>query len=127
MASKVRTITVDCADPKRLADFWTAALNYQLKDIDEEGALIVDPTGEGTQILFLIVPEGKTVKNRLHFDLRPEDTRDAEVVRLQALGATVYATFGWTVMQDPEGNEFCVEKGPGDVKETSTETAATPA
>jgi hypothetical protein len=123
MASKVRTLTIDCADPKKLADFWTAALNYQLKDIDEEGALIFDPTGEGTQILFQIVPEGKTVKNRLHFDLRPEDTRDAEVVRLQALGATVQAQFGWTVMQDPEGNEFCVETGPGD-KKKSEETQA---
>ena len=116
MASKVRTITIDCANPKKLADFWTAALNYELKDIDEEDALIVDPTGEGTQILFQLVPEGKTVKNRLHFDLRPEDTRDAEVVRLQALGATVQAEFNWTVMLDPEGNEFCVEKGPGDKK-----------
>ncbi len=116
MASKVHTFTIDCADPKKLADFWTAALNYQLKDIDEEDALIFDPTGEGTQILFQIVPEGKTVKNRLHFDLRPEDTRDAEVVRLEALGATVQAQFGWTVMQDPEGNEFCVETGPGDKK-----------
>lgn len=124
MASKVRTITIDCANPKKLADFWTAALNYQLKDIDEEGALIVDPTGEGTQILFLIVPEGKTVKNRLHFDLRPEDTRDAEVVRLQALGATVYAQFAWTVMQDPEGNEFCVETGPGDKKKQEEGTQA---
>jgi hypothetical protein len=127
MASKVRTITVDCASPKKLADFWTAALNYSLKDIDEEGALIVDPTGEGTQILFLIVPEGKAVKNRIHFDLRPEDTRDAEVARLQTLGATIYATFGWTVMQDPEGNEFCVEKGPGDVKEAPADTSAAPA
>lgn len=116
MASKVRTITIDCADPKKLADFWTAALNYQLQDVDDEGALIFDPTGAGTQILFQVVPEGKTVKNRLHFDLQPEDTRDAEVVRLQALGATVYAQFGWTVMGDPEGNEFCVETGPGDRK-----------
>ena len=114
MASKVRTITVDCADLKKLVDFWTAALNYQLKDSDEEGALIVDPTGEGTQIYFQVVPEGKTVKNRLHFDLRPENTRDAEVARLQSLGATISAQFSWTVMQDPEGNEFCVETGPGD-------------
>lgn len=123
MASKVRTITIDCADPKKLADFWTAALNYRLKDIDEEDALIFDPTGEGTQILFQVVPEGKTVKNRLHFDLRPEDTRDAEVVRLQALGATVQAEFSWTVMLDPEGNEFCVEKGPGDGKKQADESA----
>ena len=70
-----------------------------------------------------IWPEGKTVKNRLHFDLRPEDTRDAEVVRLQALGATVYAQYDWTVMQDPEGNEFCVEKGPGDRKAQAAPSA----
>lgn len=116
MASKVRTITIDCADPQKLADFWTAALNYQFEGKDEEGLLIIDPTGEGARIYFQIVPEGKAVKNRLHFDLRPEDTRDAEVVRLEALGATVQAQFGWTVMQDPEGNEFCVETGPGDKK-----------
>ena len=121
MASVVATLTIDCADPKKMAEFWTAALNYQLKDYDEGDALIFDPTGKGTQILFQTVPEGKTVKNRIHFDLRPEDTRDAEVVRLQALGATVKAEFGWTVMKDPEGNEFCVEKGPGDRKAQEAE------
>jgi catechol 2,3-dioxygenase-like lactoylglutathione lyase family enzyme len=123
MASKIRTITIDCANPARLAEFWTAALGYTLKDIDEEGALLVGPDGQNSRILFLVVPEGKTVKNRLHFDLTPEDTRAAEVERLKGLGATVYQEFDWTVMRDPEGNEFCVEAGPGDKKVPASEPA----
>ncbi len=123
MSATIRTITIDCANPTRLAEFWTAALGYTLVDVDEEGALISGPEGPNSRILFLIVPEGKTVKNRLHFDLTPESTGAAEVVRLQALGATVYQEFDWTVMLDPEGNEFCVESGPGDKKEPAPEPA----
>ena len=67
-------------------------------------------------MLFIEVPEGKTVKNRLHFDLRAPDTMRGEVDRLRALGAAVLQDHGdFVVMQDPEGNEFCVEKGPGDL------------
>lgn len=116
MASKISTITIDCANPARLAEFWTAALGYKLQDIDEEDALIVGPEGQNSRVLFQVVPEGKTVKNRVHLDLTPEDTREAEVERLIGLGATVYQQFDWTVMLDPEGNEFCVETGPGDKK-----------
>jgi hypothetical protein len=68
-------------------------------------------------ILFIPVPEGKTVKNRLHPDLAPVDrTRDEEVERLVAIGAAVIADrrtadgAGWVVLADPEGNEFCVER-----------------
>jgi catechol 2,3-dioxygenase-like lactoylglutathione lyase family enzyme len=118
MTSKIRSLTFDCANPARQAEFWAAVLGYEVKDVDEEGALVVDPSGQQSRLLFLIVPEGKTVKNRLHFDLTPETTREAEVQRLLGLGATVYQVFDWTVMQDPEGNEFCVEQGPGDRKAT---------
>lgn len=71
-------------------------------------------TGLGRRLLFQRVPEAKTVKNRLHMDLHPEPgTRDTEVSRLEGLGATVLRQVAeqgtaWTVMADPEGNEFCV-------------------
>lgn len=113
MASIIRTITVDCADPAKLARFWAAALNYEVKDEDAEGSLIVDLNQKGTELLFQKVPEGKTVKNRIHLDLMPSDNMQSEVDRLVGLGATrirlVEEGGGyWTVLQDPEGNEFCV-------------------
>jgi hypothetical protein len=75
-----------------------------------------------TRLLFIEVPEGKTVKNRLHLDLRPVDgTREQEVERLLGLGATRVADHrrldgsGWVTLADPEGNEFCVLRGDGEV------------
>lgn len=113
MALSLRCITIDCAEPLKLAQFWAAVLDYRVEDADEEDALVVDPTGQHSWLLFQVVPEGKTVKNRLHFDLMPRDSRAAEVARLLALGARELPGFAgegspWTVMQDPEGNEFCV-------------------
>ena len=68
--------------------------------------------GRAGNIWFLRVPEGKTAKNRMHFDLRGPGPVAAEVARLEELGATVVRRHeGHTVMQDPEGNEFCVEPG----------------
>lgn len=115
----VDTLTWDCADPRKVAEFWCAILGFELVEIDEEGAEIRDPSGEGPPILFLVVPEGKSVKNRLHLDLRPETSMAAEVGRMKQLGATEYRLVEeggsfWTVMQDPEGNEFCVLRGPQD-------------
>ena len=118
-ASTVDSLTFDCHDPQVLADFWCAALGYELVEIDEDGADIRDPKGRGWRMLFLIVPEGKTVKNRAHLDLRPPVSMAEEVERVRALGATVFRVVeevasSWTVMQDPEGNEFCVLRGPAD-------------
>jgi catechol 2,3-dioxygenase-like lactoylglutathione lyase family enzyme len=119
LTSRIETLTIDCADPKRVADFWCAALGFELKDIDEEGAEIVDPAGDVPPLLFLVVPEIKSAKNRLHLDLRPTHSMAEEVDRLQAAGATEHrfveegGSF-WTVMLDPEGNEFCVLRGPKD-------------
>ena len=120
MTTRVVSSTFDCRDPVRQAEFWATALSYVVEDPsgypEERG--ISDPTGEGLSIYFVPVPESKTVKNRLHFDLEPETTMEEEVERLVAAGASVVAThrdpegfkdpFVWTVMQDPEGNEFCV-------------------
>jgi hypothetical protein len=121
------TLGGDALDPHRLAAFWAAALGYVLEPgyDDPDGASIVDPDGRGPAIGWLRVPEGKTAKNRLHIDLRvagepPWDLRErarlitAKVPELVALGATVVreehydGALGHVVMEDPEGNEFCV-------------------
>lgn len=121
MSSLIHNITIDCADPYRLATFWSQVTGYQEDPTNpnEPGdpeALLVSPGG-GPGLLFIPVPEGKTVKNRVHLDLRPIDrTRDEEVERVLALGATFVADHrrpdgtGWAVLADPEGNEFCIER-----------------
>jgi catechol 2,3-dioxygenase-like lactoylglutathione lyase family enzyme len=119
MASTVDTLTIDCADPRRLTEFWTRALGYELRDATDREAEIVDPAGRGWPLLFLVVPEGKSVKNRVHLDLRPPASMQAEVDRLVGAGASVFRRVDedgsfWTVMRDPEGNEFCVLRGPDD-------------
>lgn len=114
--SRVANTTFDCADPLALATFWAAVFDYDGKiEADQDSAWFPDPAGDGTRgFLFIVVPEGKSAKNRMHFDLMPSTTRDEEVARLGALGATVFADFrnpdgtGFVVMLDPEGNEFCV-------------------
>lgn len=137
-------VTVDCADPHRLADFWAPALGYDFEHNDEfvrqlldEGKITSDETVErdghvfftiarainppadagpgASRVLFWVVPEGKTVKNRWHLDLNVgRDHVDEEVARLTELGAAVLyhqdSREGvHTTMADPEGNEFCVQ------------------
>ncbi|WP_330460535.1 VOC family protein [Streptomyces sp. NBC_00820] len=115
MTSKIRHVTIDSADPYALACFWSKVLDEPLHEDDhpgDEAALI-----EGAGLLFVTVPEAKTVKNRVHLDVQPQDRRrDEEVDRLLALGATQVDDrrnpdgTGWVVLADPEGNEFCVER-----------------
>ncbi len=118
MSSFIRSITVDCSHPTELAGFWAAALGYEVGDRDDldEAAVVRPHDGVGPRLLFLKVPEGKTVKNRVHLDIRPRSgSMDDEVQRLEALGASLLRRFSesnddvFVVMQDPEGNEFCVE------------------
>ena len=110
--SFVKSVTFDCADAVRVATFWAAALG---SDVDEDSTpekAFVEPAGWGGPTLwFQRVPEAKSAKNRMHFDLRAPGGRIAdEVARLSGLGATVVRDGGGlVVMQDPEGNEFCVE------------------
>jgi hypothetical protein len=111
MRSYVKTVTFDAADALALARFWAAALG---SDVDEdstpERAYVEAPGWGGPNMWFRRVPEPKTAKNRMHFDLRAPGPPADEVARLVALGATVSAVHDdLTVMQDPEGNEFCVE------------------
>ncbi|MGF1647541.1 MAG: VOC family protein [Kineosporiaceae bacterium] len=121
MALRVRNVTIDCADPYRLAGFWSQVTGFG-EDPDEGNspgdpeALLLAPDGS-LGLLFVTVPESKHGKNRLHLDLVPTDRRrDAEVDRLLALGAALVDdrrradASGWVVLADPEGNEFCVER-----------------
>ena len=118
MASTINTVSFDCADPRRLADFWCIALGYEALDVDDDEAFI-GPGGGTNGLYFQRVPEGKVVKNRVHLDLRPSRSMAAEVERLRNAGATDQrfveeeGSF-WTIMLDPEGNEFCVLRGPED-------------
>jgi hypothetical protein len=131
-------LTFDAGEPHAQADFWAAALGYEVEDNSEmierllaSGTVSEELTtfhngvrawataeairGAGRRLLFQSVPEKKTVKNRVHLDLNvgPE-LRDAEVERLTSLGATSLRTViepgtHHVVMADPEGNEFCVQ------------------
>lgn len=118
-------VTVDCRDARSLADFWLEALDYELEyssfddpdaDQDAEGEVLISPKDHRkARLLFLEVPEPKTIKNRLHLDLRSRD-QTAEVARLEAMGATRVdigqGEVNWVVMADPEGNEFCILRDP---------------
>lgn len=118
MTSRVSQLTFDSADPHALAEFWCEVLDFVVLGSDEDGVKIgpSDPSNNESampELLFLRVPEGKTVKNRLHLDINPVgiDQMD-EVARLVGLGATRVdigqGEVSWVVLADPEGNEFCV-------------------
>lgn len=139
-------VTFDCADPATLAAFWAEVLGYRLQEpppgfdswdaaleafgIPEErrndASAVIDPDGHGPRIFFQRVPEGKTVKNRVHLDVRAApglsgdermEALETEAARLVGLGATRVARHdrqpplqaGHIVLQDPEGNEFCLD------------------
>ncbi len=117
MSLRLQNVSIDAHDPERLARFWRDALGWRITMVEPDEVVLEPPVGSpevgiAADILFLLVPEGKVAKNRLHFDLRPTD-QDAEVQRLIDLGAkrvdvgqTSAST--WVVLADPEGNEFCV-------------------
>ena len=134
-------VTVDSLHPHDLADWWADVLGWQVEPQDEAfirrmvakgaaaetdttehrgalvwrvGAAITAPDAGRPRVLFQLVPEAKTVKNRVHLDVRVgAERQDAEVARLLGLGATelwrgAQGPFSWVTMADPEGNEFCV-------------------
>ncbi|MBP2707560.1 VOC family protein [Microbispora sp. RL4-1S] len=111
------TITFDSARPYELAQWWSEVLGWPLVDSEpDDEEVMLDRPGGPPHLLFIKVPDGKTVKNRLHLDLRPSGgrTRDQEVERLLGFGAKSYEDhrtadgLGWVTLLDPEGNEFCV-------------------
>jgi len=117
----VRHISFDAHDPYALALFWSELTGYTVTDEDAPGddEVLIESGQPGVPgLLFLRVPDTKTVKNRVHLDIQPPSgTRDEEVKRLLGLGARIVDDrrtedgMGWAVMADPEGNEFCVERG----------------
>jgi catechol 2,3-dioxygenase-like lactoylglutathione lyase family enzyme len=102
---------VGAQDPERLGRWWQEALGWVVVNDDPEQFEIRPTANQLPGLLFLAVPEHKTVKSRLHLDFRPDD-RDKEVDRLLALGATRadvgQGEVSWAVLADPEGNEFCI-------------------
>jgi predicted enzyme related to lactoylglutathione lyase len=113
MTSSLLVVSVNCTDPGRLADFWSSALGYKARRELPSGTQLIAEDDQSTPWLsFIRVPDEKRVTNRLHFDLNPDD-QEAEVQRLIELGATRVdvgqpSDSPWTVLADPEGNEFCV-------------------
>ena len=128
MTSFISHTAVDCGNAYELSEWWKQVLEYVDKpdDPNERGHVecwIQRPDG-GHPLLFIEVPEGKQVKNRIHFDLRPrEGTRDEELARLLEHGATEVLDTrgnwgpgsGWMVLADPEGNQFCILRSQAEV------------
>src|SRR6266702_2581616 len=110
----VAAVTVDCADPRAMARFWGQAMDWTLHQVTDDHAVLRSAKGVGPYLQFLRTPDVKTVKNRVHLDLRPYpgDDQEAEVARLRTLGATDIdlgqGDVPWTCLADPEGNEFDV-------------------
>lgn len=115
MAAALTEIVIDCLDPQKIAEFWSAVLDWPLQKTDN-GDLWLSATGDFTARPFIVfepVTEPKMVKDRIHLDINPHGCDQAEELeRLLALGAT-RADVGqvdvpWIVLADPEGNEFCL-------------------
>lgn len=134
--TSIGNITFACDDPGALADFWAAALDYELEELPAEleealldagrdpndAAAIVDPDGEQPRLFFKKMPKTETESIPIHLDLNTDD-RNATVDRLVELGAKKVetktqqigpVTETWTVMEDPEGNGFCVQAPAGE-------------
>ena len=130
--ARLHDVVFDCRHPASIARFWAAALDgYEVAPYDEaelarlrangifdpedDPTVLVEAPGTSPRIFFQLVPERKTVKNRIHLDLKSVSVPD-EVARLRGLGASLVAEHDdHVVLRDPEGNEFClVRRGPGE-------------
>jgi len=132
MTAFISHTTVDCSNAYRLSEWWKQVLGYvDIEDDPNEPGhvecMIRDPQ-TGHMLLFIEVPDAKSVKNRIHLDLRPRSaTRDEELDALLEHGATVVADLrgkygpgsGWVVLADPEGNEFCILRSEAEVAASS--------
>jgi predicted enzyme related to lactoylglutathione lyase len=109
----IKYVTFDCADPWRLAGFWSTVTGYQCVMESDDLVALAAPDKRGVRgILFWRVPEPKRTKNRMHVDLAAQDPEE-EIARLISLGAQKVDDregngASWAVMLDPEGNEFCL-------------------
>ncbi|HEY2215764.1 MAG TPA: VOC family protein [Acidimicrobiales bacterium] len=113
MTAFIKYVTFDCADPAAMAAFWSGVTGYELVTAEDDFAALSAPDNRGVRgILFWKVPEPKAAKSRMHVDLAAKHPED-EIARIVELGGqTVQFREGngtsWTVMLDPEGNEFCI-------------------
>jgi glyoxalase superfamily protein len=118
MGARFTELVIDCTDPKRVAEFWAAVLEYAVIDRGPEGEIEIGPTekspGGAPTLVFVRVPEGKLAKNRIHIDVNPTDTEQSdELRRLLGLGARRVDVgqsndVSWIVLADVEDNEFCL-------------------
>ncbi|AGP57942.1 VOC family protein [Streptomyces rapamycinicus] len=119
MACRISELILDCADPERLAAFWSEVLGYVELDREDDGSIEIGPPGAGfggLQPTLVLSPSSdpRPEKLRLHLDVNATDRdQDAELERLLALGARPAdvgqtGTENWHVLTDPEGNEFCL-------------------
>lgn len=137
MTSDLHNITFDCADPHAVARFWAEVTGWPLIDVEVPApgspgspeSSVGHPSPDRPRLYFVRVPEGRTVKNRVHLDVMPNDrTQQQELDRLVALGGRILSDrrpeVGWVVMADVEGNEFCVEASRGEIAEFEAAEAA---
>jgi hypothetical protein len=115
MGARFTELAIDCRDPERVAAFWCAVLDYEIIDRGPEGEIEIGGGAAGAPTLvFVSVPEGKTVKNRIHIDVNPTGTDQSnELRRLVRLGARRVDVgqgndVSWIVLADVEDNEFCL-------------------
>ena len=131
MVAFISHTSIDCRNAYELSLWWEGVLDYT-QDPDDpnephhEECLIQSRDG-AHRLLFIEVPDSKSVKNRIHFDLRPnQGTRDEELARLLEHGARIMSDLrnpdgtGWVVMADPEDNEFCILRGQAEVEQART-------
>jgi hypothetical protein len=131
MVAFISHTSIDCRNAYELSLWWEGVLDYT-QDPDDpnephhEECLIQSRDG-AHRLLFIEVPDSKSVKNRIHFDLRPnQGTRDEELARLLEHGARIMSDLrnpdgtGWVVMTDPEDNEFCILRGQAEVEQART-------
>jgi len=113
MTAFIKYISIDCSDPKRLSAFWSEVTGYRAVAESDDFCALAAPDKRGVRSLFFWkVPESKVVKNRVHLDLATKDPV-GEIEKLVGLGAQKVEFregngSSWTVMLDPEGNEFCI-------------------
>ena len=129
--ARLHDVVFDCHRPSALARFWAGALDgydiapyddaeidrlrsMGIDDVEDDPGVLVEAPGVEPRLCFQLIPESKSVKNRVHLDLRCDDLA-AETARLVELGARVLSTTGpsaeWRLLADPEGNEFCLSTG----------------
>jgi len=121
MSFSILNVTFDCSDAASTASFWSELTNWPCSKEQMQGNpfwMVALPAVGASRLVFVDVVDAKTVKNRIHLDLVPEDaSQDQEVDRIFTLGARIIddrrqaTPGGWVVMADPQGNEFCVEGG----------------